>query len=338
MSILHAEQPSEYTVRWLCGLLGLSTQAYYKHDEDAAVARAAQEEFVLQFIRGVRSRDRGIGGLKLWHMYRATFGANRPVGRDRFSDIVAKYGLKVRKKARKPRTTDSTHGLPVYPNLIRDFIPTRPNELWVSDITYIPIVTGRDKGSFCYLSLVLDAYTEEIVGWSVGPTLSSEYPLKALRMALERLGGKSAAGGLIHHSDRGVQYASSSYVALLRRNGIRVSMTESGNPKDNPQAERINNTIKNEMFMGVEFHSVREVAAAMADAVDFYNNERPHMSIDMMTPAEAAQRTGEVKKHWKSWRLLAIKNKLEKDGDGENALSLPGSQGPTSGLRPPVGP
>lgn len=276
------------------------------------LCKAVQEDLVLQFIRKVRERDRGIGGLKLWYMYRREFGDNHPVGRDRFGDIVNKYGLKVRMKKRRPRTTDSTHGLPVYPNLIKEYIPTTANRLWVSDITYITIWLSETEYAFCYLSLILDAYTEEIVGWSVGPTLETRYSLEALKMALGRIGGDSRPN-LIHHSDRGCQYASSEYVTMLKRSGIR--MTENGNPKENPQAERINNTIKNEMLKGVVFHDIREVVDEMPAVVDFYNNERPHMSLNMMTPAEAASCSGELQKKWTSYRLIAIKKETARPGN-----------------------
>ena len=131
----------------------------------------ARESFALEYIRDIRKKDPGIGGLKLWHMYRRDFKGNDPIGRDRFVDIINEHNLKVRLKVRKPRTTDSSHGLPTYPNLVKDFIPAAPNQLWVSDITYITIWEDSWHYFFCYLSLILDAYTEEIVGWSVGPTL-----------------------------------------------------------------------------------------------------------------------------------------------------------------------
>ncbi|GHT75572.1 transposase [Bacteroidia bacterium] len=241
---------------------------------------------MLQYIYGIRKKDPGIGGMKLWYMYRKAFGDNSPVGRDRFEDIVDKYGLKVRTRVRKPKTTDSTHGLPVYPNLIKDFIPDAPNRLWVSDITYITIWLNEYTYVFCYLSMILDAYTEEIVGWSVGPTLATTYPIESLTKALKRIEGQENIH-LIHHSDRGCQYASHEYVSILKRYGIRISMTESSDPKDNAQAERINNTMKNELLKGVVFHNIEEVITAVTVAVDFYNQERPHMSIDMMTPADA---------------------------------------------------
>ena len=334
---LHTKSPKQYTISGLCELFGRTKQAYHKYDENAVLTKVAQEEFVIQYIHEVRKKDHGIGGMKLWNMYQNKFGDNQPVGRDRFEDIVDKYGLKVRAKLRKPKTTDSTHGLPVYPNLIRDLIPTRPNQLWVSDITYIPIWVNETEYVFCYLSLVLDAYTEEIVGWCVGPTLETTYPLEALKMALKRLEGKEYVD-IIHHSDRGVQYASNEYISLLKKHAFKISMTENGDPKENPQAERINNTMKNEIFKGVEFHSIQEVIDAVADAVDFYNNERPHMSINMMTPAEAANCTGEIKKQWTSYRLIAIKSKQAGLDITENSLPLPCCQGSPSGLRPPVNP
>ena len=272
--------------------------------------RIAQEEFALSYILEIRRKDPGLGGVKLWCMYKRDFTGNKPMGRDRFEALIDRYGLKLKQRIRKPRTTDSTHGLNVYPNLVKDFIPTAPNQLWVSDITYIPIWLNETRYSFCYLSMILDTYTEEIIGWAIGPTLDTEYPLRALQMALERIENTDKEKlTLIHHSDRGVQYASTRYVELLQKYGIRISMTEDGNPKENPQAERINNTMKNELLKGMHFTSLAEVIEAVAPAVTFYNEERPHMSINMMTPKEASNCTGELKKHWTSYREMHIKEK-----------------------------
>ena len=265
--------------------------------------RLAQAELVSQYVKEVRKQDPGIGGVKLWHMYQKAFGL--VIGRDRFLEILDAQHLKLRRKMRAPRTTDSSHGLPTYPNQIKQIIPTRPNQIWVGDITYIPIWTGEYEYRFCYLSMILDSYTEEICGWSVGGSLETRHPVEALREALGRLGGKSPID-LIHHTDRGCQYASREYVSLLKENGIRISMTETGDPKDNAQAERVNNTMKNELLMGRTFGSIEEVRAAVASAVDFYNNRRPHMSIDMLTPAEASRRTGPISKRWTSYREQAI--------------------------------
>ena len=289
----------------------------------------AREAFALEYIKEVRAKDPGMGGDKLWHMYRRDFKGNDPIGRDWFADIINKHNLKVRLKVRKPRTTDSSHGLPTYPNLVKDFIQTGPNQLWVSDITYIIIWVGAIHYIFCYLSLILDAYTEEIIGWSVGPTLATTYPLEALKMALKRIDGKTDIH-LIHHSDRGCQYASSEYIKLLNDNHILISMTESGDPKDNAQAERINNTMKNELLKGMRFTNIDDVIAAVARAVDFYNNERPHMSIDMMTPATAAFCEGEIKKRWVSLRERAIREKQTLEIP-ENSLPLSDGQGSLPG-------
>ena len=257
----------------------------------------------MEYIKGIRAKDPGIGGVKLWRMYRRDFEGDDPIGRDRFVDIINEHNLKVRLKVRKPRTTDSSHGLPTYPNLVKDFIPTGPNQLWVSDITYVTIWVDHWHYIFCYLSRI------------------------ERRMDVK----------LIHHSDRGCQYASSDYIKRLNDNHISISMTESGDPKDNAQAERINSTMKNELLKDMRFSCIDEVIPAVARAVDFYNNDRPHMSIDMMTPAEASLCEGEIKKHWISYREKAIRERQALEIP-ENSLPLSVVQGSPSGLRPSVNP
>ena len=291
-----------------CELLGVSTQAYYKHG-DTDLRKLAEEAFCVEYIKRVRQKDHGIGGGKLWQMYKKEFGEDHSVGYNRFYDIIEKYDLKVRKKKRRAKTTDSDHNLPLYPNLVKELIPLRPNQLWVSDITYMVIYLNAQTGEydFCYLSLVTDYYTKEIIGWCVGETLESKFAIEALNMALGRLSGIPASD-LIHHSDRGVQYASHDYTNLLKKHHIKISMTECGDPKDNAVAERVNGIIKNELLMGMSFFSIEEVRKALKVAIDFYNNERPHMSLDWKTPAEAALCTGELEKKWKSYREFAIKS------------------------------
>lgn len=321
----------------LCTLFGVTKQAYYKYDENHVLQRVAQEKFAVSFINEIREQDPGIGGMKLWYMYKRRFQDNAPLGRNRFENIVDAYGLKVRMRIRKPRTTDSTHGLPVFPNLIKEYIPLAPNRLWVSDITYITVWLDTEHYHFCYLSLILDAYTEEIAGWCVGDTLETEYPVKALGMALERI--KDIAKEevkLIHHSDRGCQYASAKYVEILRQYGIKISMTECGDPKDNAQAERINNTMKNELLKDKHFANTDQVIEAVRAAVAFYNEERPHMSIDMMTPREATHCVGEITKRWTSYREKHIKEKQNACAIPGNSLPLPPCQGVPCGLCLPV--
>ena len=266
-------------------------------------------------------------------MYKRAFPSDSSIGRDRFFRIIDENGLKVRKRTRKPQTTDSTHGLPTYPNLIKEYLPMAPNSLWVSDITYIMVNDDDSHYHFCYLSLVLDAYSEEIIGWCVGPSLDTDYPLEALRMAFRRIEGKVV--NFIHHSDRGCQYASREYVNLLREHGIRVSMTESGDPKDNAQAERINNTMKNELLENKVYRNMTEVVAAVAIAVGFYNNRRPHMGIGMKTPVEAAKCTGDRDMKWTSYRQLAI-NAKNNFVNTEKSLPLHSCQVSPSVLRTSV--
>lgn len=256
----------------------------------------------------IRQKDPGLGGKKLWRMYCSQFPQRERTGRDKFTQIIAQNNLKVRQKMpRKPRTTDSTHFLPVFPNLVKNRIPKKPTEIWVADITYISLYPSKDTVEFCYLSLITDAYSHEIVGWAVGPTLETKYPLEALQMALKRTKDKGGdISKLVHHSDRGVQYASKEYVRTLQQSGIGISMTETGDPKDNAVAERINSTIKNELLKDRKFSSLGELKTTLSDAIDFYNNERPHMSVDMKTPAEAATCEGLLNKQWRSYREIRI--------------------------------
>lgn len=168
----------------------------------------------------------------------------RTHGRPRqMMDIIARNNLQVRMPRKKPRTTDSAHGLPTYPNLVKEIIPTRKNQVWVTDITYVPIWLNDNEYIFCYVSIITDAYTKEIISWYVGESLEAWCSVECLIKAFDTLAEEDKTG-LIHHSDRGVQYVSAAYTSLLLDAGIKISMTESGDPKDNAIAERINNTLK----------------------------------------------------------------------------------------------
>lgn len=291
--------------------------------------RLAQEEFARQYITETRGEAPGIGGAKIWEMYIKDFGEENAIGRDRFCDIYASMGLKLRKKKRGVKTTDSTHGLPTYPNLVKQLIPERFGAIIVGDITYIPIENEDGSREFCYLNLIMDSHAKIIIGHKVAPTLEREFSLMALQKAYAFLVSHGVdTHYTIHHTDRGVQYASYDYVEQLRLYGMSISMTENGNPKDNPQAERINETIKNQLLKGMVFHSIEEVEAAVEKAIEFYNKRRPHDSLDGLTPMEAMTYVGRFKRRWKSWREEAIdalsdeKNKStdeKKRGDGSAA-------------------
>ena len=305
---LHEDEVRRYPVNRLCALAGVTRQAFYKRDEDALFQHLALEQFVVQFVLETREKDPKIGTDKLWRMYQRRFSDEYRVGRDAFRSIMHERGLNLRRRMRAVRTTDSRHNLPTYPNLVKSVIPLRPNHIWVSDITYIEIEdpSSPQGYSFVFLTIIMDAYSKRILGWYVAPTLEAAYSIKALKMALKTL-PEGFSDTLIHHSDRGTQYASSAYINVLKANNIVPSMTENGNPKDNAMAERINSTVKNELLHGKTFTSLRQVTEALRKAVEFYNSERPHSSLDWHTPDEAHQMQGEMKRHWRSWREEAIR-------------------------------
>ena len=312
----------------ICGLFGASKQAYYKYDDTLLQKRLLQEQIVIDFVTKMRDKDPHLGGVKLYYMYKKEYASEETLGRNSFEQVLSSRGLMLRRSTRRvPKTTDSSHGLPTYPNRVWSLIPLRPNQIWVSDITYIKIWDDVQNGiyHFCYLALLTDVYTKQILGYAIGESLDTIYPLRALKMALRTLPDGFDCSTLIHHSDRGVQYASYKYVETLKRRNIVISMTENGNPKHNAFAERVNNTIKNEFFANLTFRSIGDVKRAVAEAVDFYNTQRPHLSLDMHTPNEAACMTGEIRKLWYSYRENAIKSANDLVETKENDTFVPAS-------------
>jgi putative transposase len=214
------------------------------------------------------------------------------MGRDAFFDLLRDTGLLVRRKRYRVRTTFSSHRFKKYPDLIRDLVPVRAEQLWVSDITYIRI--GKD---FAYLSLITDAYSRKIIGFCLSHDLSTDSCLSALRMALAT---RLTDQPLIHHSDRGTQYCSRNYTELLQKKGISISMTQSGNPRDNAIAERVNGILKMELLKE-NYNNLNEAYRDVKLAVNTYNKLRPHSSLDMLTPENAHQRTGLLKRRWRNY-------------------------------------
>jgi transposase InsO family protein len=215
------------------------------------------------------------------------------ISRDKFYQLLDEHNLLVRKKVRrKPQTTWSSHWLKKYDNLIRDYIPIAPNMLWVSDITYVHVMDG-----FVYLSLVTDAYSRKIVGFELSQDLTAKGSIAALNMAFKN---NPVAEGLIHHSDRGVQYCCSDYVNMLQKKKAHISMCQSGNPLENSIAERVNGILKDELLEDV-YPCYQKAKHDVAIAISTYNYHRLHSSIDMLTPAQAHQKTGTLKKHWKKY-------------------------------------
>lgn len=229
------------------------------------------------------------------------------IGRDKLFDLLSEYGLLVRVRKRKRiSTTNSDHPYRKYPNLIRELQVLRPNHLWVSDITYISLTD-----SFCYLSLVTDAYSRKIVGYCLYPTLKKEGSIMALQMALRTLPASPEAP-LIHHSDRGLQYCCSDYISILESKRMKISMTEKGDPYENAIAERVNGILKTEFALDRDFESLLCAVAAVGNAIDIYNNTRPHASCDYLTPTMAHEQQGLLKPRWnKRLRLKQMKEQQD---------------------------
>lgn len=226
----------------VCTLFGVTRQAYYEaevHERKTSIARM----IVLTVIKGLRDEIPLIGTRKLLFQlgpHLAEHGIK--MGRDQLFDLLRFHGLLIRRRKRLVKTTDSHHWLKKYPNLIVGMVITSPEQLWVSDITYIRTLEG-----FSYLSLITDAYSRKIVGYALYPTLEATGCIEALEMAVN--GRRNVTPFiLIHHSDRGIQYCSFEYITILMKANIAISMTQSGSPYENALAERVNGTIKNEFF------------------------------------------------------------------------------------------
>lgn len=264
----------------LCRLLGITRQAFYQHFWHVSDV-STEEQLVLGEVSRIRHIHPVIGGRKLYYLLQSFLIEHQiKMGRDALFDLLAVHKMLVRKRRRRINTTQSHHWLKKYPNLIKDWHPSKPNQLWVSDITYIAIPNG-----FLYLSLLTDAYCHKIMGYAVADNLEAINTTRALKMALREL--NDVPDDLIHHSDRGIQYCSSDYVNLLNENNIRISMTENGDPLENAVAERVNGIIKEEYLRHYPLSDLMQVTELTADIINRYNKLRPHQSINLMTPQQA---------------------------------------------------
>ncbi len=233
------------SVKRLCTVAGMSRQNYYKKRFNRQ-RRSINESFILELVRRERAVQPLLGVRKLFHLLGGEFeSAGISIGRDRFFRLLGREDMLIERRSTRPRTTNSGHGFRVYGNLLKDITLTAPNQALVSDITYI-----RTDEGFMYLALVMDAYSRAIVGFDCSDSLESQGALRALSMALRNLPSGSDA---IHHSDRGCQYCCGAYIAKLKRNGLRVSMTEVNHCYENSQAERLNGILKEEYGLGGRF-------------------------------------------------------------------------------------
>ena len=260
-----------------CRLLGVTRQAYYQHFWQVEF-KTTEETLVISEVLRIRKNHKHMGGRKLFEVLQPFLLDHKiKMGRDAFFDLLQANNLLVRRKKRKIYTTQSFHWYRKYPNKIKDITPSRPNQIWVSDITYWKINCG-----YVYISLITDAYSRKIVGYNVADTLEAIETTQALRNALSHLGKNHKA--LIHHSDRGLQYCCTEYVRLLKENHIEISMTENGDPYENAQAERVNGILKEEYLNDYSIENLAQARLVLDFVIKIYNTERPHMSCSYKTP------------------------------------------------------
>lgn len=257
----------------LCRSFGYSKQAYYRSQR--FFSREERECHLVGLVEELRRDLPRLGGVKLWKLLNDN-GVR--VGRDELFRLLGRYGLLIKRRKRRAVTTDSKGWARQHPNLVKGLKVSRPNQVWVSDITYVTTRAG-----FVYLSLVTDAYSRRIMGWHVHATLDSGGPLRSLYRAICQV-DDDGLKGLVHHSDRGCQYRSAQYVDTLACKGIKTSMTQDGSPYDNAIAERVNGILKQEWLDGEDFADLREVREKVEEVVRLYNTRRPHMAIGLNTP------------------------------------------------------
>jgi putative transposase len=283
---------SGMSVSALCRLFGVSRQGYYQY-EQFVENRSFTYQLIISEVQELRKLQPRVGGRKMFVMLQTFFAQHQiKIGRDVFFDLLSEHHLLVRMRKRRYITTYSKHPFKKYPNLIKDLLATAPHQVWVGDITYVPI-----QNNFAYLSLLTDGYSRKIVGWYLSADLCAYGCVQSLSMALKQ---KPQEAKVIHHSDRGIQYCSGEYVGVLCNEGVVSSMTDAADPYQNAIAERVNGILKTELLLE-DYATIDSARAALVKAVMIYNYHRLHSSCDLLTPAQAHQQEGILKKHWKNY-------------------------------------
>lgn len=255
-----------------------SRAAYYKQMSVKA-RESIQASILRELVLEQRQEMPRLGGRKLYHQIRSSIQDHQlKIGRDRLFEWLRENDLLVRPKRRYAKTTNSSHRFRVHENLLIKEKVERPDQAWVCDITYLRLTNG-----FCYLALITDVYSRKIIGHHVNDSLELKGCMKAFEMACSE---RKQLQGTIHHSDRGIQYCSNTYVNLLRHKEILISMAEAGNCYENAIAERVNGILKNEFNLDAVFKSIDQAKQASDQAIRTYNEKRPHMSIGMKKPIE----------------------------------------------------
>jgi len=257
----------------------MSRQNYYARHQHR-LRREVDGELVAELVQQQRQRQARLGTRKLYHLLKCRLEqAGVRIGRDRMFEELRKRGLLLAPvRARYPRTTQSYHNLPVFRNRIRDLETTAPNQVWVSDITYL-----RTREDFVYLALITDAYSRKVVGWHAGDSLEAVGCVRALERALA---GLPPGRKPIHHSDQGSQYCCHEYVNRLQEAGMAISMTETNHCAENALAERINGILKQEYGLGEELPSKEVAYQVVAQGIELYNTCRPHRALKYAIPAQ----------------------------------------------------
>jgi len=285
----------EQSVESLCRLFGKTRHSYYDYQWRAEKA-TLKEEVVLQLVHEVRLRLPRAGTRRLLVLLAPGLASHQiKVGRDYLFDLLEANKLLVRSRRRKAYTTNSQHWMHKYTNIAQNLVIDRPEQLWVSDMTYI-----RVMNQWGYLSLITDAYSRKIMGHCFRNDMLTEGCLEALKMALA--GRIYPNRRLVHHSDRGCQYCCKDYVNLLKEHEVDISMTERGDPYENALAERINGILKMEFGLYGSQSGFDETYKLIKRSIRDYNEYRPHSSCNNMTPERAHHSTGLLKKLWKNYR------------------------------------
>lgn len=270
----------DYPVRVLCDALGVSPSGYHAWRTRPESPRQAANRQLLDDIRRLHADHRERYGAPRIHA--ALRAQGRTVSRGRVERLMHRYGLRAqRPRAFRVCTTDSNHALPIAPNLLdRNFTPAAPNQVWLTDITYVP----TDEG-WLYLAVVLDLFSRKAVGWAMRDHLRTELPLAALTMALQR---QRPAPGLLHHSDRGCQYASADYRKALKSHGITPSMSRKGNCWDNAPMESFFGSLKSELVYHRRYATRDDAKRDLFAYIEgYYNRQRLHSAIGYITPEQA---------------------------------------------------
>jgi putative transposase len=264
--------------------LNYTRQHYYKQKQDLQ-NKVVKEGQVKALALAERKLLPRVGTRKIYHLIEpALRQQGLKFGRDKLFKLLRENDLLIKPGKRYTQTTNSKHWLRKYPNTAKDLVLTAPEQLWVSDITYIKTEEGN-----CYLSMITDAYSRKIMGYSVADNMEASTVAQALKMAIKNRIYTNKK--LIHHSDRGLQYCSSEYVLIADANQIKMSMTEQSDPYENALAERMNRTIKEEFCLDRTLKTKSLVFAVVNNAVELYNNYRPHQSLSLKTPNQIHQKT-----------------------------------------------